>query len=48
MTSEPDTNRPEDPETKHDDADQPESNDETSATTEDQAANMDYEGDTPN
>ncbi|MET9492399.1 hypothetical protein [Nocardia sp. NPDC006630] len=47
MTSGPGTTDPEEPETRHDDGEQQEANEDAPATTEDQAANMDYEGDTP-
>ncbi|CAM4368577.1 hypothetical protein NONI108955_22910 [Nocardia ninae] len=48
MTTEPGTNRPDDTEVDRDEVDQPDVTDDAAATREDQAANMDYEGDTPN
>ncbi|MFD6162632.1 hypothetical protein ACQPW1_45785 [Nocardia sp. CA-128927] len=48
MTTEPGTDRSDDTEVDRDDVDQPDSTEDAAATTEDQAADMDYEGDTPN
>ncbi|MFI6045938.1 hypothetical protein ACIA8C_30230 [Nocardia sp. NPDC051321] len=48
MTTEPGTNRPDDTEVDRENVDQPDSTEDAAATTEDQASDMDYEGDTPN
>ncbi|MFI7003724.1 hypothetical protein [Nocardia sp. NPDC050175] len=48
MTTEPGTERSDDTEVDREDVDQPDSTEDAAATTEDQAADMDYEGDTPN
>ncbi|MEU7215490.1 MULTISPECIES: hypothetical protein [Nocardia] len=48
MTTEPGTNPTDADETDRDDVDQPDATADAPAKTEDQAAQMDYEGDTPN
>ena len=47
MTSQPETNHRADPETERDENQQPTADKDPVKTTEDPAANMDYEGDTP-
>ncbi|MFC9435987.1 hypothetical protein [Nocardia sp. NPDC057030] len=48
MTTEPRTERSDDTEVDREGVDQPDATEDAAATTEDQAADMDYEGDTPN
>ncbi|MFG1793359.1 hypothetical protein [Nocardia sp. NPDC049149] len=47
MTAEPASNQPEDTETEHADA-APDPKEQPATGTEDQAENMEFEGDTPN